>query len=49
MEKKEVPIWEKANLTIDEAAAYLGLGQINCAILPVTLTVSLLFGSGRRG
>ena len=26
MEKKEVPIWEKANLTIDEAAAYFGIG-----------------------
>ena len=39
MEKKEVPIWEKANLTIDEAAAYFGIGTNNCAILPVTLTV----------
>ena len=27
MEKKEVPIWEKANLTIDEAAAYFGIGS----------------------
>ena len=27
MEKKEVPIWEKANLTIDEAAAYFGIGR----------------------
>ena len=26
MEKKEVPIWEKANLTIEEAAAYFGIG-----------------------
>ena len=26
MEKKEVPIWEKANLTIDEAAVYFGIG-----------------------
>lgn len=24
--KQEVPIWEKANLTIDEAAAYFGIG-----------------------
>ena len=23
---EEVPIWEKANLTIDEAAAYFGIG-----------------------
>ena len=27
MEKQEVPIWEKANLTIDEAAAYFGIGN----------------------
>ena len=26
MEKQEVPIWEKAKLTIDEAAAYFGIG-----------------------
>ena len=26
MEKKEVPSWEKDNLTIDEAAAYFGIG-----------------------
>ena len=25
--KYEVPIWEKANLTIEEAAAYFGLGM----------------------
>ena len=24
--KKEVPIWEKSNLTLDEAAAYSGIG-----------------------
>jgi len=23
---KEVPIWEKSNLTLDEAAAYFGIG-----------------------
>ena len=26
MEKQQVPIWEKAKLTIDEAAAYFGIG-----------------------
>lgn len=26
-EKKEVPIWEKSNLTIEEAAAYFGIGM----------------------
>ena len=25
--KHEAPIWEKANLTIEEAAAYFGIGQ----------------------
>lgn len=24
--KKEVPIWEKSNLTVEEAAAYSGIG-----------------------
>ena len=24
--KKEVPIWEKSNLTLEEAAAYFGIG-----------------------
>jgi len=26
MVKKEVPIWEKSNLTLEEAAAYSGVG-----------------------
>ena len=26
MAKKEVPIWEKSNLTLEEAAAYSGIG-----------------------
>ena len=25
--KKEIPIWEKSNLTIEEAALYSGIGQ----------------------
>ncbi len=24
--KKEVPIWEKSNLTLEEASAYFGIG-----------------------
>ena len=24
--RKEIPIWEKANLTLEEAAAYSGIG-----------------------
>ena len=27
MKKEIVPIWEKSNLTIDEAAAYTGIGK----------------------
>ncbi|MCD8090905.1 MAG: excisionase family DNA-binding protein [Clostridiales bacterium] len=27
MNNKEVPIWEKANLTIDEAALYTNIGR----------------------
>ena len=26
MSKKEIPIWEKSNLTLEEAAAYFGIG-----------------------
>ena len=26
---KEVPIWEKSNLTLEEAAAYSGIGKTN--------------------
>ena len=25
--KKEVPIWEKSNLTLEEASLYFGIGQ----------------------
>ncbi len=25
--KKEIPIWEKSNLTVEEAAAYTGIGM----------------------
>ena len=26
MSKKEIPIWENSNLTLEEAAAYFGIG-----------------------
>ena len=32
--KHEVPIWEKANRTIEEAAAYFGIGQNRLRELP---------------
>lgn len=25
--KKDVPLWEKANLSLEEASAYFGIGQ----------------------
>jgi len=27
IEKKYVPLWEKANLTLEEASVYFGIGQ----------------------
>ena len=27
MSKREVPIWEKSNLTLEKAAAYFGIGM----------------------
>lgn len=27
MAKQSIPIWEKVNLTVDEAAEYFGIGQ----------------------
>ena len=27
MNREKVPIWEKSNLTVEEAAAYSGIGQ----------------------
>ena len=41
MEKKEIPIWEKANLTIEEAAAYFGIGTNKLRESPVIRTVNL--------
>ena len=38
---KEVPIWEKANLTLEEAAAYSGIGTASCVRSP-TIRIAIL-------
>ena len=30
---KDVPIWEKSNLTLEEAAAYSGIGILFCTAM----------------
>ena len=40
---KEVPIWEKSNLTLEEAAAYYGIGVNKLRELMMTI-VSLCCG-----
>lgn len=45
---KEVPIWEKSNLTLEEAAAYSGIG-INKLRGAIPKTVPLFSGMVRNG
>ena len=47
--KKEIPIWEKSNLTIEEAAAYSVLERIVCVNLLVRILVLLYCGWEKRG
>ena len=42
---KEVPIWEKSNLTLEEAAAYSGIGINKLRLLfQIKRTVNLCYG-----
>ena len=47
---RQVPIWEKSNLTLEEAAAYSGVGinklrsLSDCARLPTRISANLSFG-----
>ena len=41
---KEVPVWEKTTLTLEEAAAYTGIGICNYAKLQMTNQISLYCG-----
>ena len=43
---KEVPIWEKSNLTLEEAAAYSGIGINNCGQFRIVKNASLFYGLG---
>ena len=47
--KYEVPIWEKANLTIEEAAAYFGIGMNKLRELTEMKTASLSSTSAPSG
>ena len=43
----EVPIWEKSNLTLEEAAAYSGIGITK--LRTMMKTVSLFYGTVQSG
>lgn len=46
--KKEVPIWEKSNLTIEEAAAYYGIGMNKLRQLTENENCNLVLWVGRK-
>ena len=43
---KEVPIWEKSNLTLEEAAAYSGIGINKLRSISDSENASLFYGLG---
>ena len=46
---KEVPIWEKSNLSLEEAALIPELVSISCVSLPMKKTVDLSCGLAISG
>ena len=46
---KEVPIWEKSNLTLEEAAAYSGIGINKLRKMSDSESCPLCYGSVQRG
>lgn len=46
---KEVPIWEKSNLSLEEAAAYSGIGINKLRELTMRKTVGLFCGLAISG
>lgn len=46
--RKEVPIWEKSNLTIEEAAAYSGIGENRIRELTNTDTCPFVLWVGAK-
>ena len=47
--KKEIPIWEKSNLTIEEAAAYSGIGENRLRELTCQNTCTFVLWVEKRG
>lgn len=45
---KEVPIWEKSNLTLDEAAAYSGIGKNKLRELSDERNCSFVLWNGNK-
>ena len=48
MMKYEVPIWEKSNLTLEEAAVYSGIGQAKLRELSNDENCSLVLWNGTK-
>ena len=46
--KKEIPIWEKSNLTIEEAAAYSGIGENRLRELTCQNTCTFVLWVGKK-
>ncbi len=46
--KSKVPIWQKSNLTIEEAAEYSGIGRNKLRQLPIMKNVRLYCGLAIR-
>ena len=45
---KEIPIWEKANLTLEEAAAYSGIGTGKLREITNDKDCNFVLSSGNR-
>ncbi len=46
--KKEVPLWEKSNLTLEEAALYTGIGQAKLRELTDDENCPFVLWNGRK-
>ncbi len=46
--KKEVPLWEKSNLTLEEAALYSGIGQAKLRELTDDENCPFVLWNGRK-
>ena len=48
MKKETIPIWEKSNLTLDEAAAYSGIGKNKLRELSDEKDCRFVLSNGKR-